>query len=184
VKEGHRIPQGQGVTRRTFVRIVRDSAIVLMVPEVLGCRSAREHGATETDGYEIEFFSEVETAVIEAVTDRIIPKDDQPGARDARVVHFIDHMLMTSYSSQQALYRDGIRQLNNWSQSRFQRVVTELAEAEKDALLAQMERSQVPDWKDAGQFFAAVRIHTIEGMFSHPKYHGNAGRVGWELLGA
>jgi gluconate 2-dehydrogenase gamma chain len=177
------VTEGQGITRRRFVRIVRDSAIVLMLPQVPACRSVSEHGTTDSDGYEIRFFSAVETAVIDAVTDRIIPKDGRPGARDAQVVHFIDHMLSTSYSSQQAVYRNGIRQLDDLSQGRFHRPFTDLADAEKDALLAQIERGRISNWKDAGEFFATVRIHTIEGMFSDPKYHGNAARVGWQLLG-
>jgi gluconate 2-dehydrogenase gamma chain len=173
VTEGHRI------NRRTFVRIVRDSAIVLMLPQVPGCRSV----GTPTDGYQFKFFTETETAIIDAVTDRVIPTDGRPGARDAQVAHFIDHMLSTSYLSQQAMYRNGIRQLDDLSQSRFHRPFTDLADTEKDSLLAHIERGRISNWKDAGEFFATVRIHTIEGMFSDPKYHGNAGRVGWQLLG-
>ena len=32
-------------------------------------------------------------------------------------------------------------------------------------------------------FFALLRQHTIEGMFADPMHGGNAGMVGWKLIG-
>ena len=32
-------------------------------------------------------------------------------------------------------------------------------------------------------FFALLRAHTIEGMFSDPMHGGNAGLIGWQLAG-
>jgi hypothetical protein len=34
-----------------------------------------------------------------------------------------------------------------------------------------------------GTFFNLVRTHTIEGTFGDPYYGGNAGFVGWDLIG-
>ena len=34
-----------------------------------------------------------------------------------------------------------------------------------------------------GTFFNLVRAHTIEGTFCDPYYGGNAGFVGWDLIG-
>src|SRR4029077_9544022 len=42
-----------------------------------------------------EFFSANEGAEVEAITARIIPSDDTPGAREAGVVYFIDRGLAT-----------------------------------------------------------------------------------------
>jgi gluconate 2-dehydrogenase gamma chain len=32
-------------------------------------------------------------------------------------------------------------------------------------------------------FFQMLRSHTIEGMFSDPMHGGNAGLIGWQLIG-
>jgi gluconate 2-dehydrogenase gamma chain len=32
-------------------------------------------------------------------------------------------------------------------------------------------------------FFQLLRAHTIEGMFSDPMHGGNAGLIGWQLVG-
>jgi gluconate 2-dehydrogenase gamma chain len=73
--------------------------------------------------------------------------------------------------------------LNRLCQSRFNRQFANLPEADQDKVLAQLERREIAQWREAGDFFSTMRNHTIEGMFSNPKYHGNAGRVGWGLMG-
>jgi len=183
--------EAQVLSRRVFVKTVRDSAIVLILPQALGCRlfHADEKPADSVaeeasrPNYQIKFLTPEEVATVEAVTARLIPTDQRPGAKEARVVHFIDYMLATSYASQQTFYRNALRQLNQFCQLRFRRPFTGLAESDQDELLAQTERGEIPDWQDAGEFFSTIRAHTIEGMFSDPKYYGNAGRAGWQLMG-
>lgn len=180
----------QNLSRRKFVRIVRDSAILLVLPQGLGCSRVGSNDNRSTSGnedetsatYQLKFLTTEEAETVEAVAARIIPSDERPGAKEARVVDFIDHMLATSYSSQQRLYREGLQQLNNTCQSRFTRPFAKLGEADQDNLLSQVELKKIPEWEQAGDFFSTIRNHTIEGMFSDPKYHGNAGRVGWELM--
>lgn len=182
---------GQNLSRRKFVRIVRDSAVLLILPQALGCSRLGSNGkrpATANDdgtqtAYELRFLTNEEMVTVDALAARIIPSDEQPGAREARVVHFIDYMLATSYATQQALYREGLDQLNRLCQRRFNRQFANLSEAEQDKVLAQLERREIHEWNEGGDFFSTIRNHTIEGMFSDPKYHGNAGRVGWGLMG-
>ena len=181
----------RGLPRREFVRVVRDGMVILMLPQVLGCRlfQSDERGpeSLAQDGpqssYHLKFLTTEEAATVEAMTSRIIPSDETAGAREARVVHFIDHMLATEYAADQPIYREGLRNLNELTETRFNRSFSNLTEADQDALLTQMERREIEDWKEAGDFFLSIRTHTIEGMFSDPKYCGNAGRVGWVLMG-
>src|SRR6185436_13777486 len=49
-----------------------------------------------------------------------------------------------------------------------------LSAAEQDARLRAIERST---------FFRLRRSHTLEGMFSDPLHGGNAGLIGWQLIG-
>ena len=39
------------------------------------------------------------------------------------------------------------------------------------------------NWTLLAEFFGAVRLHTIEGMFCDPMYGGNRDCVGWKLIG-
>lgn len=64
-----------------------------------------------------------------------------------------------------AIYREGLKQIRD---------LHLLAPAEQEAILKRMEGSL---------FFALLRTHTIEGMFCDPMHGGNAGMVGWQLIG-
>ena len=59
----------------------------------------------------LEFFTPAEATEIDALSARIIPTDDTPGAREAGVVYFIDRALMTFGRGDQQIYRDGLVQL-------------------------------------------------------------------------
>src|SRR6266566_3332626 len=58
-----------------------------------------------------EFFTPQEAAEIEAITARIIPTDDTPGAREAGVLYFIDRGLATFAVDDQKTYREGLPEL-------------------------------------------------------------------------
>jgi gluconate 2-dehydrogenase gamma chain len=164
-------------SRREFVKVMRDGAVILMLPGPL----LRE---TIPADYKLKFFTAQEAATIDAISARILPSDELPGAREARVVNFIDHMLATEYAGQQRAYRDGVERLNKLTRSEFKRRFVELTEADQDSVLTRTERGNTGGWKESVDFFAMVRIHTIEGMFSDPKYHGNADGIGWKLVGS
>ncbi|HET9529462.1 MAG TPA: gluconate 2-dehydrogenase subunit 3 family protein [Blastocatellia bacterium] len=132
----------------------------------------------------MQFFTRREAALVEAISARIIPADHRPGAREARVVNYIDHMLSTVYDFQQSTYRQAVRRLNELAIRRYRRSFERLSAAKQDLLLSQMERGKIPGWNEASSFFSMIRTHTVEGIFADPKYHGNAGGVGWKLLGS
>lgn len=180
------------LSRREFVRVVCDGVVILMLPPPVGrphppsAVKAEPLSPSDQDqpGYRLRFFTKEEAAAVEAINARIIPSDETPGAREARVVYFIDYLLATEYKAQQSVYRAGLRRLEKVAHSRFKRPFAALTAAEQDSLLVQMERQEIAGWTDAGDFFSLVCAHTIEGMFSDPKYHGNAGGIGWKLIGA
>ena len=66
----------------------------------------------------------------------------------------------------QEIYRDGLRQLGE--------DFADLDAAKQDERLRAIESTA---------FFRMLSTHTIEGMFSDPMHGGNAGRIGWQLIG-
>lgn len=171
--------QPPDLSRREFVRTVRNGALLLVLPQVLSCRA---QAPTTDTTYSFEFLEAIEAKTVEAVTARILPTDNLPGAQEAHAVHFIDHMLATSYKDKQQLYREGLRNLDQLSKNRFSRRFYQIEPSEQDKLLSEIERLPKTDWKEAAAFFSAIRLHTIQGTFSDPKYFGNRDRVGWILL--
>lgn len=107
---------------------------------------------------------------------QIIPTDETPGAREARVVHFIDRALVTFEKGRQEDYARGLEELAAQTRRRFPSAsrFSELTFDQQIELLTSIE--QTP-------FFNLVRTHTITGFFAHPIHGGNHGKVGWALIG-
>lgn len=138
----------------------------------------------------LRFFTAAEARIVEAACSRIFPSDESgPGAKEAGVVIFIDRQLAGPYGrdkyrytkppfvesmpehgyqgkeNPREVYREGIAKLGNFA---------DLTPAEQDQKLRSIEKTT---------FFVMLRRHTIEGMFSDPMHGGNAGLIGWQLIG-
>jgi gluconate 2-dehydrogenase gamma chain len=138
----------------------------------------------------LRFFTAGEARVVMAACERILPSDASgPGATEAGVVIYIDRQLAGPYGADKNryskgpwresypehgyqgkenprdTYREGIRGLGNFAA---------LSVEEQTKKLTAIEKTH---------FFAMLRAHTIEGMFSDPMHGGNAGLIGWQLIG-
>lgn len=138
----------------------------------------------------LRFFTEAEALIVAAAASRVFPSDDSgPGAKEAGVAIYIDRQLSGSYgrdrfrytqppfedapaqfgyqgkATPRQIYRDGLKGLKSFQL---------LSPTDQDSALQKIESSI---------FFALLRQNTIEGMFCDPMHGGNAGMVGWQLIG-
>ncbi len=135
------------------------------------------HGAFESgQAPAFQFFSPEQAVEIEAMAAQIIPADDAPGAREARVIYSIDRALTTFEHDKQPLYRQGLTQLQGKTRGLFsgRDKFSELTSEQQVQLLTAIEKSE---------FFELVRLHTIVGFLSNPEYGGNHDRIGWKVIG-
>jgi gluconate 2-dehydrogenase gamma chain len=139
----------------------------------------------------LRFFTADEARLVAAACERIFPSDESgPGAKEAGVMIYIDRQLASPYgrdkyrytkgpwvqsvpahgyqgeATPQQTYREGIKQLGN--------DFVGLDGAKQDERLRKIENTR---------FFQVLRTHTIEGMFCDPMHGGNAGMIGWQLIG-
>jgi gluconate 2-dehydrogenase gamma chain len=132
-------------------------------------------------------FSSVQWRTVEAVTGRIIPTDHEPGAIEANCVNFIDKVLANEDKAQKSVYDDGLLGLEAVSQKRFSKSFTYLNEEQQDQILASLEADSADGWPEAAGsasgFFGTVRVHTLIGFLSDPKYGGNHDHIGWKVIG-
>jgi gluconate 2-dehydrogenase gamma chain len=124
----------------------------------------------------VTFLSAAEAADIEAVAAQIVPTDDTPGAREARVIYFIDRALATFLAQVAGEYRAHLAVF----QAAFRRAHPEAASF---ASLSSDQQIAYLKTVDRTPFFATTRILTLLGMFSLPAYGGNQDNIGWKLLG-
>ena len=116
-----------------------------------------------------------EVADTEALTACIVPSGATPGAREARVVVFIDRALGSFLADQSKEFRTGL----NEAQKRFSAMhgSTAFAAARVE------EQNAFMHTIDTTPFFTQLRFLTVVGMLSSPKYGGNYGGAGWKVMG-
>ncbi len=138
----------------------------------------------------LRFFTASEAKIVAAAAARIFPSDDAgPGANEAGVVIYIDRQLAGPYGRDRWRYTQepfeaGLPELGYQGRETPRQIyragLAKLAgfdaldAAAQDAALRAIELTP---------FFALLRTHTIEGMFCDPMHGGNAGMVGWQLIG-
>jgi gluconate 2-dehydrogenase gamma chain len=156
--------------REVLKRLGLAGAAVVALPELSRVLSFRPQLFAQT-----AVLNPGETATLAAVCARIIPSDENgPGAAEARAATYIDRALGGWLAASRAEYTTGLASIDAAARTRSGRAFADLPPAEQDALLATLEDTP---------FFTLVRAHTIQGTFCDPAYGGNAGFVGWDLLG-
>ncbi|MGH2842457.1 MAG: gluconate 2-dehydrogenase subunit 3 family protein, partial [Solirubrobacteraceae bacterium] len=98
-----------------------------------------------------------------------------PGAREAGVMSYVETALGQWHAHHLDAYAAGLEALEQRALDTYGQGFARCEDAEQDSLLEQIEGD--------GAFFDLVRTHAIEGMFGDPRWGGNAGGAGWELLG-
>ena len=128
-----------------------------------------------------------EAATLEAMCERIIPTDHDPGAGWADVVTYIDRQLTGPYRKLRKTYRLGLAGTNTTSLAMFGKPFAALASSQQDSVLQTMDNGQAQGdhWKQvsAKSFFDLVLSHTMQGFYGDPRHGGNRERVSWKMLG-
>lgn len=132
-------------------------------------------------------FSSQEWRSVEAITGRILPTDDTPGAIEAGCVNFIDKALAGEDRDAAPGYRSALAEIERLCRARFDGGFADLTAEHQDRVLAELETATIEGWDAVlaapDEFFATVRMHTILGFVLDPEYGGNRGYVGWQTMG-
>jgi len=170
----------QDASRRLFLikslTGVSAAWLALRMPEIVAAQEHAHQAVQSSAPVKFEFLSPEQAVEIEAVAAQIIPADDTPGAREARVIYFIDRALSTFDKERQPLYVKGLKDLQAKQKKMFKNAAkfSELNSEQQIRVLKAFEKNQ---------FFEIVRAHTIMGFFSDPSYGGNYDKIGWKLIG-
>ncbi|MBV8551453.1 MAG: gluconate 2-dehydrogenase subunit 3 family protein [Acidobacteriaceae bacterium] len=122
--------------------------------------------------YQPQFFTPTEYAMIDQLSELIIPADDTPGARDAGVSEFIDFMT-ASDTTLQPRFRDGLQLLDARATTKYGAVFMKLPEDKQTELLRAVAYKSTSD-TEGRKFFLLVREYTVMGYYTS--------RIGLEQL--
>ncbi len=133
----------------------------------------------------LETLTAAEVDTLEAICARLIPSDENgPGAAEARAAHYIDRALTGPLRTSRDAYAAGLAALDAYAQSTKGSPFARLSAADQDTVLGDLEKNVATGFvPNAAAFFALARAHTIQGTFCDPYYGGNAGFIGWDLVG-
>jgi gluconate 2-dehydrogenase gamma chain len=133
------------------------------------------------------YFTDSEAVTVNAMCERIIPADEDPGADWAGVIEFIDRKLVGYHRRYQSLYRVGLKGVSESCITLFKKEFIGLTHAQQDELLRRLESNQAPGavWSQvsARDFFNRLVEHTLEGFYGGPRHGGNRDAVSWHMLG-
>lgn len=90
-----------------------------------------------------------------------------------------------SVMSPQEIYRRGIDFLDLHTQATYEADFIDLEASQQDEVITALQKNEAEAFQGPSgvAFFSLLRNDAIKGMFSDPIYGGNAGKVGWSLIG-
>lgn len=163
---------GQGVQRREILRILGTAAAAAHFPGFSKWGFACGHIGKaalqiKPAQYSPQFFTSGEYAMVERLTDIIIPSDATPGAKEAGVAEFIDFMV-ASDPEEQYPFRTGLAWLNAHSERKQGNKFVELTLEQQISLLEPLGfKDRARAGEEEGQvFFGLIREYTVTGFYT------------------
>jgi len=119
-------------------------------------------------------------ATIEAACARVLPSDQDPGAREANVIEYIDRELARpEYERLKTVIVGGTVALDRYAGRLGGKKFVDLSGDEQDDIIGQVQNAS-----DRGRDFVKILVLlTLEGFASDPLYGGNQGAAGWRFIG-
>lgn len=171
------------VSRRAFLKV---TGLSLILHPATAARLAGA-GMTEAPARGFEVLTQSQVATLEAIAAQLIPKDDDPGAREALAVRYIDRVLAGQQRDRGPLYVAGLASIDRTSIAMFKRRFTALDFESQTRVLQAIDQGEVGrrHWPTIGsqEFFQLVWMHTLEGFYGSPEYGGNAEHASWKMVG-
>lgn len=115
-----------------------------------------------------KFFTAEEGSTLEAIVERIIPKTDTPGARDAGVHTFIDQMMAEFFPEKdKTAFRDGLKKVETEAKSAHRKSFAALTPEQQDEVLTKFDKEAYDSSRkkdDSPHFFKNMKELTVLGF--------------------
>jgi gluconate 2-dehydrogenase gamma chain len=141
----------------------------------IAAAAAHAHASVSSGGdATLSLLTPAQARDVMAIAAQIVPSGDTPGATEAGVVYFIDHVHAGLYASRSSDFLDGLAGFQRDFAAGHAGQFADLSPAEQLAYLRSVEDTD---------FFQQMRFLTVLGLLSLPSYGGNRDKLGWQLVG-
>jgi hypothetical protein len=151
------------LTRRDLIKLGTSAAIAFAI----GGLDAKAVAQSAGDKAPL-FFTKDEFALVDELTELIIPADDHsPGARAALVANYIDFRLSESFEEQpKIVWRDGLKLIEKLSQEMHGKSFLASTPQQRIALLTRISANEMKAEKPEELFFRELKSHTAGAYYS------------------
>jgi len=163
---------GQGIRRREVLRILGTAAAAAQFPGFSKWGFACGHVGNaalqiKPAVYRPQFFTAAEYALVEQLSEMIIPRDTTPGAKEAGVAEFIDFMVANDPEVQYS-FRMGLAWMNAHAQQKDGKRFMELTAEQQASLLEPLgfKDKTRPGEETGWRLFRMMREYTVTGFYT------------------
>lgn len=165
------------LTRREMIKLGASAALAVAVTGLDANALAQV-----AQGKAPLFFTKEEFALVDELTELIIPADDHsPGARAALVAGYIDFRLSESFEGQpKTLWREGLKLIEQLSQEMHGKSFLASSPEQRIALLTRISQNETKPVKPEELFFKELKSRTARayyttriGIHTEMEYKGN-----------
>jgi len=163
------------LTRREMIKLGAGAALAVGLMRVNAAAQA-------VQGKAPLFFTKDEFAIVDELTELIIPADDHsPGAKAALVAGYIDFRLSEAFGdNQRILWRDGLKSIEQLSREMHGKSFLASSPDQRVALLTRISRNEAKPVTRAESFFKELKSRTARayytskiGIHAEMEYKGN-----------
>lgn len=121
--------------------------------------------------YSPQFFTDDEFRTVEILTEMIIPTDETPGAKEARIAAYIDFLVFSAAEFKPSMQRewiDGLKTLDQVSSQKYSRPFLQLSASEREDLLTAISLPERdPNATNPGfPFFRTLKATTVDTFYT------------------
>lgn len=167
-------------TRRDFLRASGGALGAAWLgahwPAIAAAAQHAHEAASGAVDYTLRLLTPAQARDVEAVSAQIVPSGETPGAREAGVVYFVDHVLGGIFAADAGHFLGALGEFQQgWAVTHPDTVA--FADADPSRQFEHLKTVENTP------FFQAMRFFTITGLLALPSYGGNRDKVGWKMVG-
>jgi Gluconate 2-dehydrogenase subunit 3 len=173
-----------GLTRREMIKLTAGAVVVAPIVGLAKAQAETDPAIASAASQNKAplFFTPNEFALVDELTEMIIPTDDHsPGARAAGVATYIDKRLAESFEEEpKKSWREGLKLIDSLSQESFGRAFLEATPEQRIELLTRISQNEMSPKKTEETFFKELKLSTARayytskiGIHTEMQYKGN-----------